>query len=107
MGYKDKEKQRAASRKSYLKRGKAYWLAKQTAKRKAAKEWVDSLKTKCTKCGYNRCVEALEFHHKDGDDKLRGISKMMRNNWSKKKILAEIEKCVVLCANCHREEGTK
>lgn len=104
MSYKDKDKQREYQRGWHRRRTKAYWRDRQTAKRKAIKEWVDSLKTKCVKCGYDRCIEALEFHHEDEDDKVRSISRMMRNNWGRKRILAEIEKCVVLCANCHREQ---
>lgn len=55
----------------------------------------------CNLCGYDRCVAALEFHHVDPSEKEFQISK----RWSMKdeRLLAEIEKCVLLCANCHRE----
>jgi hypothetical protein len=56
----------------------------------------------CEVCGYNRCIEALEFHHLDPTQKDFGISaKGYSRSWEKVK--REIEKCVLLCANCHRE----
>ncbi len=57
---------------------------------------------KCQMCGYNRCIEALEFHHTDASQKDFGLSdKGYTRSWIK--IQAEIEKCVLVCANCHRE----
>ena len=56
----------------------------------------------CRICGYNRCLKALEFHHLDPTKKDFGISsKGYARSWEKVK--NEIEKCVLLCANCHRE----
>ena len=58
---------------------------------------------KCMKCGYNKYPEVLEFHHKDPSQKSFGIGqKGLTRSWQKVK--AEIEKCNLLCANCHREE---
>ena len=52
-------------------------------------------------CGYDRCIEALEFHHIDPTKKDFGISsKGYARSWEKVK--NEIERCVLLCANCHR-----
>ena len=57
---------------------------------------------KCALCGYARCAEALELHHKDPTQKDFGISyRGYTRSWEK--IRKEIEKCVLLCANCHRE----
>lgn len=56
----------------------------------------------CSVCGYNRCPAALEFHHLDPTQKEFQINK--RWSMSDKRILAEIEKCVLLCSNCHKEE---
>lgn len=56
----------------------------------------------CTQCGYNRCFDALEFHHQDSSKKDFGISdKGYTRSWEK--IRAELDKCVLVCANCHRE----
>lgn len=59
------------------------------------------------KAGCSRCPEThpatLDFHHKT-DDKKYGIAKMVSRATSLKTIKAEIEKCELLCANCHRKE---
>jgi len=55
---------------------------------------------KCVKCGYDRCPDALEFHHQS--DKIESASYVvMRWSWEKAKV--ELDKCLLLCANCHRE----
>lgn len=56
----------------------------------------------CQVCGYNRCKKALEFHHKSSIEKDASISKAIRL-WGTKKLADEIQKCILLCANCHRE----
>jgi len=57
---------------------------------------------KCEKCGYDRCLEALEFHHLDDRKKQFGISaKGITRSWTRVK--QELDKCIMLCANCHRE----
>ncbi len=63
---------------------------------------VEYLGGRCTRCGYERCAEALEIHHLDSSDKDFGISdKGYTRSWEK--IRGELEKCELLCANCHRE----
>lgn len=57
---------------------------------------------KCCKCGETRSY-TLDFHHIDGNNKEATVARMVSNTYSVKKTLNEIEKCVVLCANCHRE----
>ena len=59
----------------------------------------------CSKCGYNKCPQALEWHHKN-DNKNFNPSDMIKDGSIKKYELyqAEIKKCVLLCSNCHREE---
>ena len=55
----------------------------------------------CCICGYNRCLQALEFHHLDPAQKDFTISK--NPNTSFDKAIEEIKKCILVCANCHRE----
>ena len=56
----------------------------------------------CEFCGYDRCPEALEFHHLEYPEKDFGISdKWYTRSWERTK--TELEKCLLLCANCHRE----
>lgn len=58
---------------------------------------------KCEICSYNKCDSALEFHHRDPSKKDFGISGNKQTAaWSK--IKEEVDKCMLLCANCHREE---
>jgi hypothetical protein len=57
---------------------------------------------RCSRCGYDRCVEALEFHHAEAGEKEFGISaKGYTRSWEK--TMQELDKCNLLCANCHRE----
>lgn len=57
---------------------------------------------KCQVCGYNKCVGALEFHHINSEEKDFGVSaKGYTRSWDK--VREEIDKCVLVCANCHRE----
>lgn len=56
----------------------------------------------CRLCGYDRCTQALELHHLDPTKKDFGISnKGYTRSWEKVK--EEADKCILLCANCHRE----
>ncbi len=61
---------------------------------------------KCIICGYNKSINALEFHHRVPAEKKFSLSK---NNlcYSWEKILEESKKCDLLCANCHREVHDK
>ena len=65
-------------------------------------KWVNEYKgtLKCKKCGESRYY-LLDFHHRDPHDKKCSVSDTLRN--SKEATISEIEKCDVLCANCHRE----
>ncbi|MEA3306341.1 MAG: hypothetical protein U9Q34_00975 [Elusimicrobiota bacterium] len=61
---------------------------------------------KCQICGYDKCDEALEFHHINSSKKDFGISyKGYTRSW--KRVKEELVKCVMLCANCHREVHAK
>ena len=56
----------------------------------------------CKQCGENH-PGCLDFHHRDPSEKELDICQMVQSGWSKRTILKEIEKCDVLCANCHRK----
>lgn len=56
----------------------------------------------CEKCGYKKCERALDFHHRDASKKeftIRGWRRIMA--WERLK--TEVDKCDLICANCHRE----
>ena len=56
----------------------------------------------CAKCGEKRPY-CLDFHHIDPKTKSFTIARVIANRSGIESILDEIKKCVILCANCHRE----
>ncbi len=83
---------------------KVLWANKTNEKTLLFKNELVSLKGGCcTKCGYNKNFSALEFHHIDKNEKEFDISKY-RGCKVNEHILQELEKCVLLCSNCHRKE---
>ena len=70
-------------------------------RRKLKQKAVDLLGGKCSKCGYDKCLAALDFHHVDKTKKEFNIFGIKRKSW--KKIVEELKKCILLCSNCHRE----
>lgn len=82
--YKNKEKQ----------------IARQLQRRKELLAWVRSLKVNCSKCNFNNPL-ALVFHHRNPEAKTLSIAQGITNGWNKKRLQEEIDKCDILCANCH------
>lgn len=70
------------------------------AKRRA----VDILGGKCYRCGYNENLAALQFHHIDPAAKAFGVNKILHKSWAF--VETELQKCILLCANCHAVEHT-
>lgn len=62
---------------------------------------VEAFGGRCQVCGYHRTPNALEFHHLHEDLKTLGVSNSL--NRSMTTLTRELELCVLLCANCHRE----
>lgn len=58
----------------------------------------------CEKCGYNKNLSGFDFHHKDPSKKESQLDIRKLSNSAMEWILDEFDKCMVLCANCHREE---
>lgn len=57
---------------------------------------------KCNLCGYNKTISALEFHHINPEEKeyniaAKGTCHQLETD------LKEVQKCILVCANCHRE----
>jgi len=59
----------------------------------------------CSICGYNKCARALDFHHPN--DKEFDISRAVLNHTNIDKIKKEMEKCIIVCKNCHTEIHSK
>lgn len=55
---------------------------------------------KCTRCGYSKCMAALEFHHVGGGKDINPANLRSRRF---DKIMPELDKCILVCGNCHRE----
>ena len=69
-------------------------------RRRVKQQLVEYKGGECRVCGYNKCVEALDFHHIDESTKEFGLSGSTKSFERQK---AESDKCVLLCSNCHRE----
>lgn len=58
--------------------------------------------------GCRRCSEGdpacLQFHHLDPDEKSAGVGQLISDGADESDVRAEVDRCVVLCANCHRRE---
>ncbi len=90
------DRRRYSDRREYLIK------AVQKRRKKIREMAVERLGGRCARCGYDRCGEALEIHHLESSHKDFGISdKGYTRSW--KRVLAELQKCELLCANCHRE----
>lgn len=60
----------------------------------------------CTVCGESDPV-VLEFHHRNSEEKEHNVSKLIKNGWVLQRLKDEIEKCDVVCANCHKRLTAK
>lgn len=61
---------------------------------------LDYMGSKCQICGYQRCMASLHFHHPDPSAKEFTVASRL-TSWDR--IRRELDKCVLLCANCHGE----
>ena len=55
---------------------------------------------KCERCGYDKCLKALEFHHLDPSQKDFTIS---NDRFKLQEAVVESKKCILICSNCHKE----
>jgi hypothetical protein len=73
------------------------------ARQKSIKQQcVDYKGSSCQICGYSKYIGALEFHHTNEKEE-KQFSIAQHRNSSFAAVKAELDKCVLLCANCHRE----
>ena len=89
--------------KQWREQNKEYVIQKQREDKRKRKLWaIEYLGGKCSKCGQVFHPAVYEFHHTDPQTKDRDPSKMLQ--LSKERLTNELNKCVLLCANCHRLE---
>jgi hypothetical protein len=65
---------------------------------------VEQVGARCQRCGYDRNLAALTWHHRDPKEKLFELDLRNLSNRRRDAIDAEVAKCTLLCANCHAEE---
>lgn len=70
-------------------------------RRNMKKQAVKILGGKCQICGYNRCIDALEFHHDNPQEKEFKLGSGNTMSWQQYK--NEALKCILVCSNCHKE----
>ncbi len=87
---------------SHYKNNRAYYAQKYKDHYYKRRDALNEIKVKagCRSCGYNAHPAALEFNHLDPKTKLGNIAEKLAS-WSWEKIQKEIDKCEVLCSNCH------
>ena len=111
MPYKDPITRRAynlAYQRAYYLRYKERYLAKNRVRKKNARTFLEHLKraNPCTVCGESdfRC---LDFHHSEGREKVAGLSYLATDGATIGRLNRELEKCVILCKDCHAKEHFK
>lgn len=71
-------------------------------RRKKLTKWYRKLKSHpCTDCGMTFHPAAMQFDHTSSEDKRNNVANLVSMGLGKKTVLAEIEKCDLVCANCH------
>lgn len=96
-----KEYRSAYIRKHYA-ANKQYYIQKATDRRKNLKKFIDELKSKpCTDCKILYKPYVMQFDHLEGKE--FNISQASRKGYSNQRVLDEVSKCELVCANCHAE----
>lgn len=96
MPYKD-----LADRKAWHLRNKLSENARINNIKKAKRLYVAKVKDRpCMDCGAKYPFYVMDMDHREGEKKVMGIAAMLTRSWEV--IKAELEKCDVVCANCHR-----
>jgi hypothetical protein len=86
----------------YYQQNKTKFLEYNRSHRRKLKEYLDSLKLKCLRCPETH-IACLEFHHRDPKKKDISVALALQHGWSLERLKKEVEKCDLLCANCHRK----
>ena len=103
MAWKNIEDQVTYHQKRYQENKELYKRRAQEHRQKKL-DYVNNYKVNkgCAKCG-EKHVACLDFHHIDNSTKTKDIATMAFNKAKMEKIIEEINKCIVLCSNCHRK----
>lgn len=92
-------------RRSYLKRNGESDKKRSKRNRQKNREWFKEYKDglSCIRCSEDH-PSCIVFHHSDPVEKYENVSTMVSEGYGKERILNEINKCIVLCPNCHSKE---
>ena len=102
MSANDPEYHRAYKQKHYAENKQRY-IDQAAARREKLAEEVRLLKSKpCCDCGVQYAWWVMQFDHRDPAQKESYVSHLVRD-YKRKKVFEEIEKCDVVCANCHAD----
>lgn len=102
MSRVSKEKNREYCKAHYSK-NKARYLERNRRRAQENAEWIRELKCiPCMDCGITYPHYVMDFDHRDGSDKKFDIASNARR-LAKSTLQKEIEKCDIVCSNCHRE----
>jgi hypothetical protein len=74
-----------------------------TWRRRTKSRIVEAMGGACCICGYNKCTSALALHHLDPSKKDFALSSLRANPKRWQTVVAELEKCILVCHNCHNE----
>jgi hypothetical protein len=105
MGYTDPDKQREYQR-EWVKKRRQQGLINHDCYRERNREYVIHQKAERD----NRCMDChrvfpyfvLDFDHREDQEKFNSLSKMVSSKWRLARLDEEIQKCDLVCANCHR-----
>lgn len=102
------ECRRAYDRRYYVERGRDARLERGRVRRAAARDWLDSLRrgVPCTDCGESFPGPVMHWDHLPGQAKLDAVSNVARER-SRQVALVEMQKCELVCANCHAVRTSK
>ena len=100
--HNDKEKWSKRNR-EYHQKNKVAVCARHNARiRKNKIDFINYKGGKCSICGYDKCISALEFHHLSPELKNKSMTKQL-SVYTLERAKAELDKCILICSNCHRE----
>jgi hypothetical protein len=102
MPYKDKDKQREAFNRAARERWRNKRGANYELRMNRRKLVEDAKSVPCADCAKTFPFYVMDFDHKNPDEKSANVSSLVSRGASLARIQEEIDKCVVVCANCHR-----
>lgn len=105
MPYKDTQKQKEAQHRSYLNNKTVIYENALRDKRKK-RLYIQKLKdVPCMDCNQRYPAYVMDFDHREKESKKMNVGELTNYSW--KRLLDEIKKCDIICANCHRERTHK